>query len=210
MHIRLTICVLIATLLFCLNRNLFLFFPDSAQNSQLSSFLFFLFLKFSHRKMLVHHLKLLPVLQSLFHLSSLCYVVAHSTACKSTPSDESWPSIPEWNHLNESLSGRLLHPLPPALACHYSVPGSNVSCADIKNSWDSFAFHRDDPVSTAWNNMNNDSCLPTADAPCSGLGHPVYVVNATTADDVKHAINFARKYNVRLNIKASGHDYLKR
>lgn len=160
--------------------------------------------------MLFHHLRLLPVLQTLVHLSSLGHVDAHSMACKSTPNDESWPSIPEWNHLNESLSGRLLHPLPPALACHNSDPGSNVSCADIKKSWSSFAFHQDDSVSTAWNNMNNDSCLPTADATCSGLGYPVYVVNATTAEDVKHAIDFARKYNVRLNIKASGHDYLKR
>ncbi|PON27665.1 hypothetical protein TGAM01_v203432 [Trichoderma gamsii] len=58
--------------------------------------------------------------------------------------------------------------------------------------------------------MNNDSCLPTADAPCSGLGYPVYVVNATTANDIKQTINFARKHKVRLNIKASGHDYLKR
>ncbi|KAL6884721.1 hypothetical protein GGI43DRAFT_432980 [Trichoderma evansii] len=160
--------------------------------------------------MLVHHLRLLPVLQTFVYLSSLCHVDAHITACKSTPNDESWPSIPKWNHLNESLSGRLIHPLPPALACHYSDQGSNISCADIKNSWSSFAFHQDDPVSTAWNNMNNDSCLPTEDAPCSGLGYPVYAVNATTADDVKHAINFARKYHVRLNIKASGHDCLKR
>lgn len=58
--------------------------------------------------------------------------------------------------------------------------------------------------------MNNDSCLPNTSAPCSGLGYPIYVVNATSANDVKLAIDFARKNNVRLNVKASGHDYLKR
>ncbi|KAF2164919.1 hypothetical protein M409DRAFT_24821 [Zasmidium cellare ATCC 36951] len=58
--------------------------------------------------------------------------------------------------------------------------------------------------------MNNDSCLPNASAPCSGLGYPVYVVNATSADHVKLAIDFARDNNVRLNVKALGHDYLKR
>jgi hypothetical protein len=160
--------------------------------------------------MIVHHWRLLQVLQTLLHLSSVHHVGAVKTACKSTPNDESWPSISEWNHLNESLSGRLIHPQPPALACHSSEPGSNASCANIQKSWSSFAFHQDDPVSTAWNNMNNDTCLPMADAPCSGLGYPVYVVNATTADHIKQAIDFARKYNVRLNIKASGHDYLKR
>ncbi|KAL7919039.1 hypothetical protein ACQKWADRAFT_330092 [Trichoderma austrokoningii] len=160
--------------------------------------------------MLLHRFRLLPVLQTLVHLSSMNHVDASSTACKSTLNEASWPSITEWNHLNESVSGRLIHPLPPALACHFSDPGSNVSCADIQYLWSSFTFHQNNPVSTAWNNMNNDSCLPTEDAPCSGLGYPVYVVNATTADHVKQAIDFARKYNVRLNIKASGHDYLKR
>lgn len=58
--------------------------------------------------------------------------------------------------------------------------------------------------------MNNDSCLPDASAPCSGLGYPVYVVNASTADDIKLAVAFARDNHVRLNVKASGHDYLRR
>jgi hypothetical protein len=77
-------------------------------------------------------------------------------------------------------------------------------------SWNTFAFHQNDPISTAWNNMNNDSCLPNTSASCSGLGYPVYVVNASSANDVKLAIDFARENNIRLNIKASGHDYLKR
>lgn len=196
-----------AAILFCLNLQLFLFIYPKLTN--LLIFYFSLF-KFSHKKMIVHHLRLLPVLQALIHLSSVRHVDAANAICKSTPNDASWPSISEWNHLNETLSGRLLHPLPPALACHSTDPASNASCAGVQKSWSSFAFHQDDPVSTAWNNMNNDSCLPTADAPCSGLGYPVYVVNATTADHIKQAINFARKYNVRLNIKASGHDYLKR
>ncbi|KAJ5291272.1 hypothetical protein N7478_000523 [Penicillium angulare] len=58
--------------------------------------------------------------------------------------------------------------------------------------------------------MNNDSCLPDNSAPCSGLGYPTYVVNATSAKEVKLGIDFARKNNIRLTVKASGHDYLKR
>lgn len=137
-------------------------------------------------------------------------VEAHAVTCKSTPNDASWPSISQWNALNESLSGRLLHPSPPALACHSSEPDSNETCLDIQDSWTTFPFHQDDPVSTAWNNMNNDSCLPNKSAPCSGLGYPVYVVNATSAAHVKLAIDFARENNLRLNVKASGHDYLGR
>lgn len=130
--------------------------------------------------------------------------------CKSTPKDASWPSISQWNQLNTSLSGHLIHPSPPALACHSPYSGSNQTCTNITSAWTTFDFHRDDPVSTAWNNMNNDSCLPDSSTPCSGLGYPVYVVNATSAREVKLAIDFARENNVRLNVKASGHDYLKR
>jgi len=153
---------------------------------------------------------LLPLLQTLAHLSSILgHVQAQGATCKSTPNDTSWPSIYQWNHLNESLYGRLLHPPPPALACHSSL-GSNDTCAKTKSSWNTFAFHQNNPISTAWNNMNNDSCLPNTSTPCSGLGYPVYVVNASSASDVKLAIDFARENNIRLNVKASGHDYLKR
>ncbi|KAL9090548.1 MAG: hypothetical protein Q9165_005309 [Trypethelium subeluteriae] len=58
--------------------------------------------------------------------------------------------------------------------------------------------------------MNNDSCIPDPSAPCTGLGYPIYVVNASSADGIKVAVDFARENNIRVNVKASGHDYLKR
>ncbi|KAE9366414.1 FAD-binding domain-containing protein [Stipitochalara longipes BDJ] len=137
-------------------------------------------------------------------------VQANSPLCRVTPNDASWPTLSQWKSLNQTLAGRLLHPLPPASSCHVSYPGSNSTCVEITNSWKNMTFHQDNPVSTAWNNMNNDSCLPDPSAPCSGLGYPVYVVNASSANDVKLAVDFARENNLRLNVKASGHDYLKR
>jgi hypothetical protein len=146
-----------------------------------------------------------------FHFSATFpFVQAQSTTCKATPNDSSWPSPSKWNSLNETLSGRLLHPSPPALACHSSEPGSNSTCTEIKNAWTDFTFHQNNPISGAWNNMNNDTCLPDPSAPCSGIGYPVYVVNATCAEEVKLAVDFARENNIMLNVKASGHDYLKR
>lgn len=162
-------------------------------------------------KMQLAKIGLLPLLQTFFHFSSsFSPVQAESVTCKATPSDASWPTTSQWASLNRTLSGRLLHPLPPASACHPAYPGSNESCAEIAAAWSTFNFHQNNPVSTAWNNMNNDSCLPDSSAPCSGLGYPVYVVNASSANDVKLAVDFAREHNMRLNVKASGHDYLKR
>jgi hypothetical protein len=156
-------------------------------------------------------LGLLPLLHVVFYISSIfCFVQGHYTICKATPNDTSWPSISQWTSLNHTISGRLLNVIPPASACHTSQAVSNDACAMLNASWTTFAFHQDNPVSTAWNNMNNDTCLPDPSAPCTGLGYPVYVVNASSANDVKFAVDFARENNVRLNIKASGHDYLKR
>ena len=154
----------------------------------------------------------LPLLQTIFRIALILpSVQAKSTACKATPFDASWPSTLQWISLNESLSGRLLRPLPPASACHPSYPDfSNDTCAEITAAWSNFTFHQNNPISTAWNNMNNDSCIPGSSAPCTGLGYPIYVVNASSADDIKVAVDFARRNNIRLNIKASGHDYLKR
>lgn len=166
-------------------------------------------------------------LESLLLLSTLFVILSSSTlsfanayaqdlqltnlSCKTTPNHSTWPSLSQWTSLNQSLTGRLLHPLPPASACHPSfVDFSNDTCAQVKDQWHSFTFHQNNPISVAWNNMNNDSCLPDVSATCSQLGYPVYVVNASSADDIKLAVNFARENNVRLNVKASGHDYLRR
>lgn len=144
-------------------------------------------------------------------LSLLECTQAHNITCKTTPNEPAWPSLSQWASLNQSLSGCLLHSLPPAAACHPSFPNfSNDTCAQIADQWSDMTFHQDNPVSAPWNNMNNDSCLPKASAPCSGLGYPVFVVNASSAEDVKLAVGFARENNVRLNVKASGHDYLRR
>ncbi len=153
----------------------------------------------------------IPLLKtSLYFSLILNNVHAMSPICKATPNDASWPSLSQWNTLNQTLSGHLLNPLPPASSCHVSYPGSNITCAEVTNSWSNMTFHQNNPVSTAWNNMNNDSCVPDPSTPCSGLGYPVYVVNASSVNDVKLAVDFARENNLRLNVKASGHDYLKR
>ncbi|KAK6435256.1 hypothetical protein LTR95_008558 [Oleoguttula sp. CCFEE 5521] len=62
----------------------------------------------------------------------------------------------------------------------------------------------------------NASCVPvnltTGETPgsCTLGGNPVYVVNATSSSDVVAVVKFARRNNVRLVIKDTGHDILGR
>ena len=134
-----------------------------------------------------------------------------SPSCKATPGSPSWPGQPKWHAFNCSISGRLLHPTPPAAVCHPDQPTyNNATCATVASEWLTVDFYAEDPISNAWPNWNNDSCLPFLPGPCSSEGFPLYAVNATCVEDIRKGINFARENNVRLVVKASGHDYLGR
>ena len=139
-------------------------------------------------------------------------LVSADQSCKAYLGSPSWPSPSKWKALNDSISGRLLQPPPPGAVCHPGQPTYNQAiCPTIQYLWNnSVDWHATNPISSAWNNWNNDSCLPYLPSPCSGEGYPVYVVNATSKKDVKKGVDFARENNVRLVVKASGHDYLGR
>lgn len=131
--------------------------------------------------------------------------------CKAAPGTSSWPSSIEWSNLNTSLDGRLLAPSPPGAVCHPTQAIFNaLECASVQAGWLTSLWHTDNPVSTIQNNWNNDTCLPIPTDPCSGEGYPIYVVNATCAEDVKLGVDFAREKGVRLVVKGTGHDYLGR
>jgi hypothetical protein len=135
--------------------------------------------------------------------------IVEARICKAVAGTSSWPSDSAWAKLNTSLSGALIRSVPPGGICHQGQPNYNITaCPTIASLWTtSWDFHEDDPVSVAYNNWNNDTCLPSPSVSCSDVGYPVYVVNATTSEHVQAGVNFARENNVRLVVKASGHDF---
>ena len=136
---------------------------------------------------------------------------AHA-ACKAAPGASGWPSTEDWAGFNTSLGGVLLKPPPPGGVCHPGQPNYDAAlCPAVINLWNSsFEFHEDVPSGNAFNNWNNDSCLPYPGTPCSGEGYPIYVVNASKPEHVQKAVDFARERNIRLNVKCSGGDLLGR
>jgi hypothetical protein len=131
--------------------------------------------------------------------------------CKTVPGSKLWPSNDEWSSLNQALSGRLIKPSPPGAVCHPTPPTFDpVACPAVVAGWHTTQWHSDDPVSVSENNLTNDTCLSIPMAPCSSEGYPIYVVNATCTEDVKLGVDFARKYNIRLIVKGTGHDYMGR
>ncbi|UNI22232.1 hypothetical protein JDV02_008139 [Purpureocillium takamizusanense] len=134
-----------------------------------------------------------------------------TSSCKAAPGSRAWPSLGEWQALNASAGGRLLSPAPPGAPCHPDQPGySAEACAAAQRGWRLYDWHAADPVSMMLDQFANYTCLPQERYPCSGQGYPSYVVNATEATHVKAAVDFARKHNVRLVVRSSGHDFLGR
>jgi hypothetical protein len=131
--------------------------------------------------------------------------------CKAIPGSHGWPSTTSWARLNSSLSGRLIAPSPPGGVCHPGQPTYDPSlCPVIAENWTTSAWQSGNPVGTICNNFNNDTCLPSPNVTCSGAGYPVYVINATCAEDAKLGVDFARRHDIRLIVKGTGHDYLGR
>lgn len=131
--------------------------------------------------------------------------------CKAVPDSKDWPRQEQWALLNRTLSGQLIKTIPPGGVCHPTFPSFDpIACPLVAAAWNTNNFHAANPVSSMQNNWNNDTCLPIPTFPCSGKGYPVYVINATKPEHVKKGVDFARKYNVRLIVKGTGHDYLGR
>ncbi|KAL2258876.1 hypothetical protein VTK26DRAFT_7631 [Humicola hyalothermophila] len=132
--------------------------------------------------------------------------------CKIQPEDEAWPNEEQWDQLNNTLSGNLLHPVPVGAACYPDRPEYNEStCAYLLGPATTSRFFFDDPLTalTTWG--QGATCLQLNDTTgrtCTRGGSPVYVVNATSVRDIQVAVNFARNHHLRLVIKNTGHDFI--
>lgn len=116
-----------------------------------------------------------------------------AVACKAAPGSPEWPSADTWAQFNQSTGGKLLRAVPPGAVCHPKQPTYDAEqCTAIAQEWLTYDFSQNDPISSMWNQYNNDTCLPDANSPCSPDGYPAYVVNATTAQDIKLSIDFGK------------------
>jgi hypothetical protein len=125
-------------------------------------------------------------------------------ACKAFPGTEEWPLDEEWAHLNKSLDGALLKPIPPAAVCYNETSSYNqAQCDFLEFNASQTRFYIDNPLSVLSQWIEGDTCpgLPFLASNCTQGGFPTYVVNATTVKHVQIAVNFARNRNIRIVIK---------
>ncbi|KAA8567448.1 hypothetical protein EYC84_010461 [Monilinia fructicola] len=138
----------------------------------------------------------------------------YSRGCKCGPTDGCWPSQASWKSLNASISGRLIETAPAAIVC-YPGPQQNLeACSTVLRELSDEELVANDPIALDF--PINNACPPVdfsaGDVPgnCSIGNAPRYVVNATKPEDVAMGVDFARKNNIRLVIRNTGHDLLGR
>ncbi|KAF6832073.1 isoamyl alcohol oxidase [Colletotrichum musicola] len=134
--------------------------------------------------------------------------------CKCTPGDRCWPSDKEWGRFNSSVAGRLIQTTPPAAPCYAGPSRDAATCQVVTAGWSTAPFQASQPIGYMY--PINGSCplaqfVTNAPATSCTIGNsPVYAVNVTEEEHISKAIEFAKKNNIRLVIKSTGHDFLQR
>ncbi|PBK71142.1 FAD-binding domain-containing protein [Armillaria solidipes] len=149
------------------------------------------------------------LLEQLSVVLFLCVSFTGAHYCRTVPGDPSFPSGEEWNSLNSSVSGRLVKAVPSAQFCNM-----HGGCTDAE--WTSASFRADIPGAMNQVNWEQDyesippsMCLRNS-TDCGQGNVPLYAILAESVEDVQIGVAFSSAHNLRLAVKASGHDYLGR
>lgn len=147
-------------------------------------------------------------------LPTLVSKMVHGLRYVQAPTDSCWPSLAEWSSLNRTVAGKLIKNVQPAAACYPGPYQDDAKCEYINSQWRSQDFHSSTPIGLSY---PTESCpvlnLTAGQQPaqsCTLGDQPVYTVNAMEASDVSKGIKFAKRHNLRLVIRDTGHDLLRR
>ncbi|KAK5655587.1 hypothetical protein OQA88_5518 [Cercophora sp. LCS_1] len=143
-----------------------------------------------------------------------------SYGCKCYLGDACWPSAQSWKTLNATVGGNLVVHIPPESVCHNFFNGTlgiiptydAAKCADVAAKYPTEQWINDQDALLMWKSWTNSSCTPTTDpaTPCTLGYYGLYVIKATKKTHIKAGIDFARRNNLRLIIRNTGHDFFGR
>ncbi|KAH8726473.1 FAD binding domain-containing protein [Phaeosphaeriaceae sp. PMI808] len=145
--------------------------------------------------------------------ATLLNAVAEATndQCLCLPGDACWPTQNTWSALNSTVGGKLVATVPIGSPCH-DPTYDETACNDLKAKWFNPLTHIPSSHSVMQAYFANQSCDPFTDRtiPCKVGNYVSYSVKATEHWDVISALAFAKKQNIRVLVRNTGHDFLGR
>ncbi|KAH8115773.1 FAD-binding domain-containing protein [Phellopilus nigrolimitatus] len=143
---------------------------------------------------------------------------ASGSVCRNLPGDPAFPSQVQWDQLSSQVGGRLLSVVPSAQFCH-ELPSGNCT----EDQWTSATFRATIPGAVDVMPSSIDYkfwlmprriipshppslCLQNGTT-CGQGDVPVYAINVSSIADIQAGVKFAAQHNLRVVIKASGHDF---
>ena len=119
-----------------------------------------------------------------------------STKCRCLPTDPCWQRV-DWDILNRSIHGRLEVSVDALQPCITNLRSRSCNEA-LEGSANEF-----------WLNSKPNGFLHTGQFGIWNLSNQIssYVVRAETEEDFQATVIFARTNNLRLVVKATGHDW---
>ncbi|KAF6760509.1 FAD binding domain-containing protein [Ephemerocybe angulata] len=137
--------------------------------------------------------------------------------CRCIYGQDCWPSEQAFSSLASRLSQPLLRPTPAALPCYGASP---EACASVKTNFTDAQWRSNLPGVMQMTNLdtyifpnNTISACPLAPVTGETCGQgsvPPVGVDARTPQDVQEAVRFAKRYNLRVVVHNTGHDFLGR
>ena len=140
--------------------------------------------------------------------------IAERPACRCLPSDAScWPAAAEWAALNASVSGRLHASVDELDAC-LGPTGEEIksdACWGQLNQTDDEFWLADQPNgyqhTGLWGSEHGAPGPENEGRSWNTSVLSAYVVHAEAESDFQATVRFAAQHNLRLVVKATGHDW---
>ncbi|MCO5549801.1 hypothetical protein L7F22_003275 [Adiantum nelumboides] len=148
-----------------------------------------------------------------------------------TPTQSCWPNQSDWTSFNSSINGNLIQVTPWQSPCYVKPNGfQQPACQAVRLNYFDGKTRSDQIGATQLDNWSRcvtnaglvGQCsltasltgqinpLPVTDSTCQLGRLSPYGVNVQTNQDVVQALQFAKKFNIKVVIKNTGHEYLGR
>ncbi|GES57290.1 FAD-binding-domain-containing protein [Aspergillus terreus] len=132
--------------------------------------------------------------------------------CRCRIGEPCWPSQAEWRALNASVNGNLIAVRPVGDVCYGSAYDA-AKCEEVRSRTNDAAWRVAQPGALSWTNWE---ALPDLDEDCyidRPRNHtckqgriPPYAVMARTPRDIQEALRFAKRRNIHVVVRNTGHD----